>query len=178
MKRRSPVRIVSIMWGSYVPVFLEAARESSHVELAIFSQKEIENDPDCLEDFWAAAARADILFFYRTADGFWQEVDARLDEVGPDKVVVTTSFDPADWGRNATVDLAICAKAYTYLAEGGKENYRRLLDLLAHQVDPQISVQDPAPMPWQGILHPPDQNVYESVEEYRKAHPALHSQTV
>ncbi len=178
MNTDSSIRIASIMWGSYVPVFLEAARESSHVELAIFSQKEMENDPGCLEDFWAAAARADILFFYWTADGFWSEVSARLAEVAPGRVVVTTSFDPSDWGRNATVDLSVCAKAYTYLAEGGKENYRRLLDLLAHQVDPQIPVQDPVPMPWQGILHPPDQNVYESVEEYRKAHPALHSQTV
>lgn len=178
MKRRSPVRIVSIMWGSYVPILLEAARESPHVELSVFSQKEMEENYECLEGFWKAAGHAHVLFFYRTTDGFWQEVDARLGEVGPDKVVVTTSFDPADWGRNATVDLAICAKAYTYLAEGGKENYRRLLDFLAHQVDQDIPVQDPVPMPWQGILHPPDPTVYESVVQYREKHPARHGRTV
>ena len=179
MKRRSPVRIVSIMWGSYVPVLLDAAKESPHVELSVFSQKEIDENYECLEAFWKAADRAHVLFFYRTTDGFWQEVDARLgDEVGPDKVIVTTSFDPADWGRNATVDLAICAKAYTYLAEGGKENYRRLLEFLAHQVDPHIPIQDPVPMPWQGVLHPPDPRVYESVGRYREKHPARHDQTV
>ncbi|NOZ88200.1 MAG: cobaltochelatase subunit CobN [Deltaproteobacteria bacterium] len=166
------------MWGSYVPVFLEATRESFDIKLDIFSQKELENDMDLVDDFLVAAEKAHIILLYRTSDGFWPEVSARLDEIAPDKVIVTTSFDPSDWGRNSTVDISICARAYTYLAEGGKENYRRLLEFLAHQVDPEIPVQDPLPMPWQGILHPPDQKVYASVEEYRKAHPSGRAHTV
>ncbi|MBW1923525.1 MAG: cobaltochelatase subunit CobN, partial [Deltaproteobacteria bacterium] len=172
------IRIVSIMWGSYLPAFLAAAEESPHVELAIFSQKEIENNAECLEHFWARAADADAILFYWTTDGFWEEVSARIDELASSPAIITTSFDPANWGRNATVDISVCARAYAYLAEGGQENYRRLLEFVAHQVNPEVPVQDPVPLPWQGFLHPPDQKVYDSVEEYRKAHPSVHDHTV
>ncbi|WP_054701668.1 cobaltochelatase subunit CobN [Desulfosarcina cetonica] len=174
----NPIRIVSIMWGSYLPTFLAAAEASGHVSLSIFSQKEIENDAGVLELFWQRAARADVVFLYWTADGFWEEVNARLDEFAAGKTIITTSFDPANWGRRATVEVPVCARAYAYLAEGGVENYRRLLDFIAHQVDPAILVEEPVPLPWQGILHPPDQTVYPTVEAYRQAHPAVHSRTV
>ncbi|MBW1722554.1 MAG: hypothetical protein JRJ78_10865, partial [Deltaproteobacteria bacterium] len=135
-----PIRIVSIMWGSYLPAFLAAAEESPHVELAIFSQKEIENNAECLEHFWARAADADAILFYWTTDGFWEEVSARIDELASSTAIITTSFDPANWGRNATVDISVCARAYAYLAEGGQENYRRLLEFVAHQVNPEVPV--------------------------------------
>ena len=166
------------MWGSYLPTFLAAAQASEHVRLTIFSQKEIDNDLETLELFWKSAAQADIVFLYWTTDGFWEEVDARMGEFVADKTIVTTSFDPANWGRQSTVEMSVCAGAYGYIAEGGVENYRRLLDFIAHQVYPGIPVQEPVPLPWQGILHPPDQTVYPTVEAYRQAHPAEHAQTV
>ena len=125
-----PVKIASIMWSSYLPTFMAAAEESPYATLSIFSQKEIDNNLDYLEQFWSKAAEAQVLFFYWTVEGFWEEVSARLHELPPGKTIVTTSFDPANWGRHATVDLSVCAKAYAYLAEGGTENYRRLLDYL------------------------------------------------
>ena len=131
-----------------------------------------------LELFWQSAAWADVVFLYWTADGFWEEVNARLDEFAGGKTIITTSFDPANWGRRATVDVPVCARAYAYLAEGGTENYRRLLDFITHEVNPSIPVEAPVPLPWQGILHPPDQTVYATVEAYREAHPAVHEQTV
>jgi cobaltochelatase CobN len=176
--KSTPVRIASIMWGSYVPTFLAAAEDSPHVALSIFSQKEIENNAECLELFWASAKSADVLLFYWTTDGFWEEVSARMDEFADGKTVVTTSFDPANWGRDATVDVGVCASAYGYIAEGGKENYQRLLEFVAHQIDPEIPVREPVPLPWQGILHPPDQAVYPDMAAYRHAHPARQAPTV
>jgi len=172
------IKITSIMWGSYLSTFLAAAARSEQVELTIFGNKEIDNDGDRLEAFLASAKKADILFFYWTTDGFWEEISARLHEAGEGKTIITTSFDPANWGRSATVDLKTCAQAYGYLAEGGEENYRLLLDFLAHQLRPEIPVAEPVPMPWQGILHPPDSTVYESAASYREAHPALERDTV
>ena len=172
------IKIVSIMWNSYLPTFLSAAQQGGGIELILFSNKEIENDGERLEAFLAAAKKADILFFYRTSDGFWAEVDARLDEIGAGKTIITTSFDPAEWGRFATVDLAVCAAAYGYLAEGGVENARRLLGFIAHQHNPDIPVEIPVPLPWQGIFHPPTPEVYDSVAAYREVHPASHGATV
>ncbi|WP_456385537.1 cobaltochelatase subunit CobN [Desulfolithobacter sp.] len=176
--KTEPIRIASIMWGSYLPAFLAAADASPHVELRIFSQKEIENNADTLESFWKAAVKADAIFLYWTTDGFWEEISARIDDIAGAKTIVTTSFDPTNWGRNATVDLSTCARAYAYLAEGGQDNYQRLLEFVAHQVDAGIPVREPVPLPWQGILQPPDQTVYETVEEYRKVYPEHHADTV
>ncbi|WP_449245689.1 cobaltochelatase subunit CobN [Desulfobacca acetoxidans] len=173
-----PVKIASIMWSSHVPAFVAAAEACSEVNLSMFAAKEIDNDLDCLEQFWTKVAEADVLFFHWTVEGFWEEVSTRLHELPPGKCIVTTSYDPTNWGRHATVNLSVCARAYAYLLEGGLENYRRLLKYLAHQVNPEIPVQDPVSMPWQGILHPPDRTVYDSVESYRTVHPALSSLTV
>jgi len=172
------VRIASIMWSSHMPTFVAAAAASPEVELSMFSQKEIENNRDYLEQFWSKAAQADAIFLYWTVEGFWEEVSARLHELPPGKTIITTSYDPANWGRHATVNLSVCARAYAYMAEGGPENYRRLLEYLANQVNPEIPVRDPVPMPWQGILHPADQTVYDSVESYRAVHPAVNPYTV
>ena len=175
--RPRKIKIAAIMWGSYLPTFLAAARQSEQIELSIFSQKEIGHDIDVLEHFWRRAAEADAIFFYWTEDGFWEEVSARIGDFADAKPIVTTSFDPANWGRSATVDQAVCARAYAYISEGGQENYQRLLEYIAHQVDPAIEVRDPVPLPWQGILHPPDQTVYDSPEAYRRAHPAQYGRT-
>ena len=159
------------MWSSYIPGLLEAAKESPYVDLVIFSQKHLEDDVGLIEDFFEAAKKSNLIFFYRTTDNFWQEIDLRLDEIGANKVIISTSFDPTQWGKNSTVDIEICAKAYSYLIEGGKENYKRLLNFLAHQFNPTIPFQDPIPMPWQGIWHPPDKKIYKTVAEYRRVYP-------
>jgi cobaltochelatase CobN len=175
---QTPIKITAIMWGSYLPTFLEAAKQCPMVELSIFSQKDIQERPEVLDRFWDQTARTDLLFFYWTADGFWEEIEARIQDYAGAKTVVTTSFDHSNWRRQATVDLSVCARAYAYLAHGGQENCRRLLHFLARQVLPDIEVQDPVPLPWQGILHPPDWTVYGSESEYRKKHPGSEQPTV
>jgi cobaltochelatase CobN len=173
-----PVKIASIMWSSYVPTFLAAAAASPHVELSIFSKKEMEQNWEVLERFTEKAREAQVLFFYWTDDAFWEEVSARVAELPPGLTVVTTSYDPANWGRLTTVDLSVSARAYGYIAEGGQENFTRALEFLAHQVNPEIPVREPVPMPWQGLLHPPDPEVYDSVADYRAVYPARHPHTV
>lgn len=166
------------MWASYIPTFLEAAQGCDNIELTIFGNKELENDAERLSAFIDAARKSDILLFYWTTEGFWEEVCARIDEIGPGKIIISTSFDPANWGRLSTVEFSICAAAYGYLAEGGAENYRRLLNFVAHQKSALIAVEDPLPLPWQGLFHPPTPKVYDSVEEYRSQYPATHGSTV
>ena len=159
------VRITSIIWSSYVPMMMNAAAECDCADLNIFSHKEIVADENLLEDFKQAAQKADVIFFYRTNDPFWDEVDDFLKTVS-DKIIVSTSFDPAMWGMKATVELPVCAAAYAYLSEGGLANYRRLLEFLAAQVDSSIPVQEPEPMPWQGVMRLPHGEVFESAQSF------------
>jgi cobaltochelatase CobN len=178
MTENKKVNIVSIMWGSYLPAFIKAAKESCHVDLTIFSQKEIVNDSDVLENFFKAAKTADAVLFYWTHDAFFEEIRARVDEINKHAVIVTISFDPTNWGLCATVSPSDCAIAYGYMAEGGKENYKRLLEYTAHFLQPEIKILDPIPMPWQGILCPPDWQVYETIKDFMAAHPFEHDMTV
>ncbi len=166
------------MWSSYVPSFLEAAKGSPYLELSVFSHKMVEQSAECLEAFMASADQADVLLFYWTADGFWEEISSRLAGLKGGTVIVTTSPDPSSWGREATVDLSVCARVYTYLSEGGCENYRRLLEFVAHHANPDIPIQDPLPLPWQGLLRPPDPSVYPSVESFRKKYADTEGKTV
>ncbi|SDU41782.1 cobaltochelatase subunit CobN [Desulfobacula phenolica] len=178
MTENKKINIVSIMWGSYLPAFIKAAKESRHVDLTIFSQKEIVNDSDILENFFKAAKTADAILFYWTHDTFFEEIRARIEQVNKDAVIVTISFDPTNWGLCATVSQPDCAIAYGYMAEGGKENYKRLLEYTAHFLQPEIQIKEPIPMPWQGILCPPDWQVYETFKDFVAAHPFKHDMTV
>ena len=178
MTENKKTNIVSIMWGSYLPAFIKAAKESRHVDLTIFSQKEIVNDSDVLENFFKAAKTADAVLFYWTNDAFFEEIRARIDEVNKDAAIVTISFDPTNWGLCATVFPQDCAIAYGYMAEGGKENYKRLLEYTARFLQPEIQIKEPVPMPWQGILYPPDWQVYERFKDFTAVHPFEHEVTV
>jgi len=172
------IKITAILWDSYLPPFFEAARMIPDLELAAFSHKEIENSVDTLELFFKEAEDADAIFFYWTTDGFWDEVDVRMTDISSGKVVVTTSFDPVNWGRAATVDIAVCSLAYQYLTEGGKENYRRLLLFLSHHVDERFPLEEPVPLPWQGLLHPPEKETYDTLSAYLEDHPWKNDHTV
>ena len=127
-----PVSIVSIMWGSYLPTFLQAAGECPGVSLKIFSQKDLEEDGDRIEVFFDQLAGAQVVLLYRTNDGFWTEIDARLPSVIGDRSLVVTSFDPSQWGQGPGADPAVGARAFAYISAGGVDNCRRLLDYLAH----------------------------------------------
>jgi len=178
MVKNQKVHIVSIMWGSYLPPFIEASKKSAHVDLTIFSQKDILNDSDLLEDFFKASKKADAVLFYWTHDAFFEEIRTRADEINSEAAILTISHDPVNWGLCATVSPSDCARAYGYLAEGGVQNYQRLLEFTAHFVHPDIEVKEPVPMPWQGILHAPDRQVYDSVQEYTSTYPFTGESTV
>ncbi len=166
------------MWGSYLPAFISAGKESPFLDLDIFSTKAIEEDADVLESFFKSAKTADAVLFYWTHDAFYEEIRARIDEVNQNAAIVTVSYDPVNWGSCATVSPSDCAMAYSYVAEGGKENYRRLLEFTAHFRLPDIKIEDPVPMPWQGILCPPDRHVYETPDQFHAVQPATDNRTV
>lgn len=178
MTENGKILVVSIMWGSYLPAFITAAKMSDHVDLRIFSQKAINNDADVLEQFFKTAQTADVILFYWTHDAFYEEIRARIHEIPSGTGIVTISYDPVNWGLCSTVSPTDCARAYGYMAEGGPENFKRLLEFCARFKNPSISVEDPVPMPWQGLLMPPDRKVYPDLEAFYEVYPPVHERTV
>jgi len=173
-----PVKIAAIMWSPFMATFLQGAELCPEVELSLFSSKELDQQPELLDQFLAKAAQAEVVFLYWSIEFFWEDLGARLRELSEGKIIVTTSYDPANWGRYATVGQAVSAKVFSYIAEGGPENFRRMLTYLASLVQSDLSIQEPVPFPWQGLVRPPDQTVYDSVAEYLAAHPFSRPHTV
>ncbi len=173
-----PVIITAIMWNPYIPTFLEGAKLCPEVELTLYASKDLEQQSELLDRFLAQAARAEVILLYWSSEGFWDELGARLSALPPGKTIVTTSYDPANWGRAATTGTLESARVFRYMAEGGPENFRRLLLYLASLVRPDLPVLEPMPFPWQGLARPPERTVYETVAEYLAAYPFTQPQTV
>uniref|UniRef100_A0A7C3UXV9 Cobaltochelatase subunit CobN n=1 Tax=Desulfobacca acetoxidans TaxID=60893 RepID=A0A7C3UXV9_9BACT len=173
-----PVKLAAILWNPFMSTGVAGARLCPEVEVSLFSSKDMDQQPELLDHFLAKAAQAEVIFLYWSIEGFWEELAAQLRHLPAGKTIVTTSYDPANWGRAATTSQAVSAKAFSYIAEGGPENFRRLLIYLASLVRPELPVLEPSPLPWQGLVRPPDQTVYETVDDYLAAHPFSQSQTV
>jgi len=159
-------RLVVIMWNSYLPLLVEAARKISDFELILFSSKKIENDPALLERALLEAEKAEAVVLYRASEGFWEEVENRFKTLGQKIPVVWVSHDPTFWGLSS-VETEIPATAYQYLVYGGEENFVNLLKyfgqrLLGLPLDPL----PPKKMPWEGLYHPKAPSVFERVEDY------------
>ena len=173
-----PVKLAAVLWHPFLPTAVAGARLCPEAEVSLFSSKEMDQQPELLDHFLAKAAQAEVIFLYWSIEGFWEELAARLRHLPAGKTIVTTSYDPANWGRAATTGQAVSAHTFRYIAEGGPENFRRLLIYLASLVRPELPVLEPSPLPWQGLVRPPDQTVYETVDDYLAAHPFSQSQTV
>lgn len=172
------ITITSIMWSSYVPSFISASKKIPFINLHIFSHKQITEDLDALDKFLKYSKESDIVFLYLTDDGFWDNIYEEMTKQSQGKLIISTSFDPIKWGKGANVDVDVCARAYEYISNGGEENYKRLLIYLASLLDKNIICEEPSPMPYQGIIRPPDTEVYSTYEEYLEKYPKKNSPTV
>ena len=147
------MRIVAIVWSSYVPLLLEARRRVGELDLDVYSARTLARAPERVDAALAAAKSADLVFLYRTSDGFWQQIETALrGQAGPP--VVCLGHDPSLWGLS-TVPLRVLETSSLYLTHGGPDNAASLLrfwarEVLGHNVD----AAPPAPQPWEGLYHP------------------------
>ncbi len=159
-------RLVVIMWNSYLPLLVEAAKKISEFDLVLFSSKKIENDPALLEKALSEAEKAGAVVLYRSSEGFWEEVEDRFKTLGQKIPVVWVSHDPTFW-RLSSVETEIPATAYQYIVYGGEENFVNLLKYLGQRLlGLPLDPLPPKKMPWEGLYHPKAPSVFECVEDY------------
>ena len=161
------MRIVSIMWQSYLNMLVRASRNVGDlVELKAYSSKRLEEEPERLESVLEEAARADIILLYRSTEGFWETVEGRLRELGKKVPIVCLGHDPSYW-MLSTVKPEIVAKAYSYLVINGEENFTNMLRYIVREVAGlDVKVEEPKPVPWEGLYHPDAPKIFSNVEEY------------
>ena len=126
------MKLVAIMWASYLPL-LKAAAEEIGVEVSGYTNKQIGSRPEVIENVLRDMQSADLALFYHTSEDFWNDLDSRLSAEGIDTPRVVVGPDPSYWTMSTT-GLDIPAQAQQYVLNNGKTNLKNLLKFLSARV--------------------------------------------
>jgi cobaltochelatase CobN len=161
------MKIASIMWNSYIPMFVKA-NEGVGFELEVFSNRTLEENPAKIEEALQAFEEADLILLYRTSDLFWEGIEKKMKEIRERIPVVCLGYDPSFWILS-TVKPEIVAASQSYITINGEENLRKMLCYLGKEVlGMDLKVEPPGQVAWEGLYHPDASRYFESIEEYLK----------
>ena len=163
------MKMVAIMWQSYLNMFLHGCRDlSDQMEIKVYSSKKLEEAPERLDRVLEEASDSDVLFLYRSSEGFWEAIEPRLGELRERVPVVCVSHDPSYWALS-TVSPEILARIMQYIGINGKKNFINMVRYVAREVAGlDLDVAEPEPILWEGLYHPESPEVFASVAEYLK----------
>lgn len=161
-----PIKLCVVAWKSHLPLLVKVARSLDWLDISAHVSTELADDPLKLEAAIEEIKHADLVFFYRSSEGFWEAIEKELAE-GTDAPVVCIGHDPSLWTLSST-PLATVSRCYDYFTLGGEENYTNMLRFMGAEVlGQQVSYDPPVPVPWEGFYHPrADVNHFDSLEAY------------
>ena len=158
-------KVLAVMWSSYLPPLVEAAKEQNLFALKAYSTKSL-TDQETFEKFLLSAQKASAIVLYRAAEDYWPELEEQIKTHAPRAKVVWTGYEASFWPLSAG-GAEVGATVYRYLLYGGPENYTQLVRYLAARVlEKEIAYKPPQELPWEGIYHPRAPKVFSSTEEY------------
>ena len=155
------MKITAVMWGSDMPLLIEASKELG-IELSAWSTHDVEDDAkreDCIKSF----DQADVILLHPSNEEFWDELIERLN-----KDVPTISFghDSSFW-QISNVPLEVVATVNAYHVYGGLENTKNMLRYIGKEVlGMDYEYDAPKETMWQGIYHPDAKTAFECIEDY------------
>ncbi|SHJ51228.1 cobaltochelatase CobN subunit [Desulfatibacillum alkenivorans DSM 16219] len=161
-------RIASIMWNTHVPMLARAAKQQEDIDLVMYSSKTLENEAERFDEVFKALEQADIILLYRSATGFWDALEERIEEIGKKVPIVCTGYDPSLWSLS-TFSPETVQQAYNYISFGGDNNFFNLLRFVKGLAEGDAeSAPKPVFMPWEGLYHPESQVThFENLESYQ-----------
>ncbi|MEW6161699.1 MAG: cobaltochelatase subunit CobN [Nitrospirota bacterium] len=159
------MKVLTIMWSSYLPLIKEAA-DTLNIELMAYSNKQINSHLDIIKKVGSDMHRADLIILYRTNDAFWEEIEQDLKGLKGRAPIVVVGSDPSHWALS-TVSPEVVATVYKYILFNGTENLTNMFRYLLHNLfDGSITFKEPFEVSWQGIFHPGMDRVFNSTDEY------------
>lgn len=161
------MKMVAIMWSSYVPMLVQASRRIDFLDMKIYASKALEREPSLVDEAVQECRNADIVFLYRSSESFWETVEENLKSMDNPPPMVCLSYDPSFWAIS-TVSPEVVHNCYSYMTIGGEENLTSMIRYLAREAAGlEISFAPPRPVPWEGLYHPkaPVQS-FDRVESY------------
>ncbi|RLA91950.1 MAG: hypothetical protein DRG69_09510, partial [Deltaproteobacteria bacterium] len=97
------MKLFSIMWSSYVSLLKAGVDKVGHFELLVYSNKQIAQRPEILEEVKQELKKADLILFYRTHDPFWEVIEEEIKALEGRLPVIVIGSDPSYW-RLSTVN--------------------------------------------------------------------------
>lgn len=159
------MRILSVMWSSYMPLLSEAA-QSLDIGLSAWSTKQIKREPGSVARIASEIDKADLLLLYRTSDDFWEELEQAVVDVKDRIPVVVVGPEPS-FSTLSNVNPEITAAVYRYILFGGAANMRNMLAYLLGQLfGSDASFASPEPLPWQAVYHPEVPGVFAQTADF------------
>ncbi len=159
------MKIVCIMWNSYIPTLKKAVRELGY-DVRVYSARKLEEDPGLLKAAEADMEWCDMLLLYRTKDLFWEGLEHKVMGIRAKTPVVCMGHDPSYW-LLSTVGPDVIAVAQSYLTINGLDNMKNMLRFLANKVLKEpVPYDPPSDMPWDGIFHPDAPSYFNNMSDY------------
>lgn len=91
------LKIVAIVWQSYYNMLLKASKDIKDFSVKVYSIRALENERQKLEDALKELDDADIVFFYRSNESVWEEIERKVKEGGVKGKIVCLGHDPSYW---------------------------------------------------------------------------------
>ncbi len=159
-------RVTAIVWHSHATV-MRRARElvKDVIDVKVYSARFLDEGKEDLGEALADMERSDLVFLYRsTAESVWGDLEEAVKKIG--RPVVCVAHDPALWALS-TVSPEIILRCYSYVVQGGKENFSRMIRYLAAEVlGENLEREDPVIYPWEGIYHTAAGGCFTALEDY------------
>ncbi|HUJ69373.1 MAG TPA: cobaltochelatase subunit CobN, partial [Syntrophorhabdales bacterium] len=163
------MRILTVMWSSYLPLLSEAAR-SLGIELSAWSTKQIKRESGSIARIAGEMGKVDLVLLYRTSDDFWEELEQAVLEAKDRIPVIVVGPEPS-FSALSNVNPEMTSAVYRYILFGGATNMRNMLAYLVSQLFGGTATFDsPEPLPWQGIHHPAIPDVFSSTADFLSAY--------
>lgn len=161
-----PINLFVVAWKSHLPLLVQVANALDWLEINAYASTQLADDALKLETALEEMKRADLIFFYRSSEGFWEAIEKEFAE-GINAPVVCIGHDPSLWNISS-VPLSTVSRCYDYFTLGGEENLASMLCFLGAEVlGLEISYQPPVPVPWEGFYHPKaDMRHFDSLDAY------------
>jgi len=159
-------KITAVMWHSHTTTMRRAAElVRDELEVKVYSARFLDEGKEDLTEALEDMARADLIFLYRSAaEIVWDELEKTVKRLA--RPVVCVAHDPALWVLS-TVGPDVVSRCYTYIVQGGKENFAHMLRYLAVEVlGERLEYSEPLTFPWEGIYHPAASGCFATVEDY------------
>ncbi|WP_400151509.1 cobaltochelatase subunit CobN [Candidatus Methanarcanum hacksteinii] len=158
-------KILFVCWDTYVPMLRKAA-EITDTELFIVPFHSLESDPSAQDRVIDAMKDSELSVFYKSNQAYWDDLDRKIKANSEGRNVMSFGIDPTYFGLT-NVDHEDTVTTFQYFRAHGQKNINNMIRFLrAKYLGFDETFEQPVFLPWQAIVHPDTEELFESTEDY------------